>query len=138
MKVYLTKSSQQTKAIGQKIAQNFKGGVIALIGDLGAGKTTFTQGFAQGLGIKDKILSPTFTIIREHPLNNLGRFYHIDLYRLEREIDFKSLPLKDIFQNQNNITLIEWAEKALSLLPEDKTIIKITHLGDDNRKIEIS
>lgn len=128
MKKFITNSAQQTKQLAATLAERFKGGTIALIGELGAGKTTFIQGFAKGLGIKDKIISPTFVIIRQH--KNL---YHVDLYRLE---NFKELGLEELLANPNNIVLIEWAEK-LKDLPKNAIKITIEKLAGDKRLITI-
>src|SRR5437868_4886836 len=106
-------SEQDTKKFAASVAEQFRnrGGIIALMGDLGAGKTTFTQGFAQALGIPDKVISPTYVLIRQHHLPNSNRtLYHIDLYRLE-EVNPNELGLTDLFKQQDDIVLIEWAEK---------------------------
>jgi tRNA threonylcarbamoyladenosine biosynthesis protein TsaE len=122
------------------VAEQFKskGGIIALIGDLGSGKTTFTQGFAQALGLHDKISSPTFTLIKQHQLPNLDRtLYHLDLYRLEK-VNLGELGLLDLFQQKDDIVLIEWAEKLGTQLPKNAIIINFKHLGNDQREINIS
>lgn len=138
--IYQTFSPEETKEIAKKLAQNYKnGGIFALIGPLGAGKTIFTQGFAQGLGIPQKIISPTFIIMRQYdiPGNEEGKFYHLDLYRLENIEQIESLGVAEIFQNPKNIIFIEWAEKLGKLLP-DKTIkIKFKLLSENSRQIEI-
>lgn len=114
-----------------------KGGIIALIGDLGSGKTTFTQGFASALGITDKINSPTFTLIRQHQLPDANRtLYHLDLYRLE-EINVDELGLTDLFNQSQDIILIEWAEKLGNKLPKEAITIKFKHLSEDQRLIEV-
>ncbi len=114
-----------------------KGGIIALIGDLGSGKTTFTQGFASALGITDKINSPTFTLIRQHQLPEANRtLYHLDLYRLE-EINVDELGLTDLFNQSQDIILIEWAEKLGNKLPKETITIKFKHLSEDQRLIEV-
>lgn len=108
------------------------------MGDLGAGKTTFTQGFAQGLGITDKIISPTYVLIRQHQLPDSDRtLYHIDLYRLEK-VDPNELGLTDLFQQPNDIILIEWAEKLDDKLPKGTTIIKFKHTSDNAREISLN
>src|SRR4051812_30745452 len=107
--VFQSSSPDETKKFALDLAEKFKNkhAVIALSGDLGAGKTTFTQGFARGLGIDDKIISPTFVIIRQHPYENNTRiFYHIDLYRLEGKIDISSLGIKEMFEDKNALILI--------------------------------
>ncbi len=129
MKKFITNSPEETKRLAGNLAKNLNRGIVALYGDLGSGKTTFVQGFAKGLGIKEKIISPTFIIIRQYPTN----FYHIDLYRVE---NFQGLGLKEILENPNNIVLIEWAEK-LSNLPKNTKKIIIKKLEGDKRIITI-
>lgn len=135
---FISKSSAQTQNFARKLAQKYKsGGIIALIGDLGAGKTTFSQGFAKGLGINEKIISPTFVLIRQYPLSSpQSMFYHLDLYRLEN--DFNLLGLDEIFSDPSNITLIEWAEKLGDLLPKNITKVYIDKLDGDSRRISIT
>lgn len=129
MQKIISKNAEETRDLAQKLAQDFmEGGIIALYGELGAGKTTFAQGFAKGLGIKDKIISPTFLIIRQYPIPNRENFfYHIDLYRLE-EIDLKSSGLEEIISDPGNVVLIEWANKISKYLPAAK-IIEFTNKG---------
>ncbi len=128
MKKFITNSPQETKKLAGNLARKLKGGIIALSGDLGTGKTTFVQGFAKGLGIKDKIISPTFVLIRQY--KNL---YHIDLYRINT---FDHLGLEEILSDKNNIVLIEWAEK-LRYLPQKTKKISIEKLEDNKRLITI-
>jgi tRNA threonylcarbamoyladenosine biosynthesis protein TsaE len=137
--VIQTQSAQDTKNFAVSMAEQFKsqGGVIALIGELGSGKTTFTQGFAEALGIKDKINSPTFTLIKQHQLPNSDRtLYHLDLYRLE-EVNPQELGLTDLFNKSGDIVLIEWAEKLGDKLPPDALVIKFKHLANDQREIAV-
>src|SRR5689334_12083419 len=99
MKRFVSSSEDETKKFAEDFSKNLKGNIIALTGELGAGKTTFTQGFAKGLGIKDKIISPTFVLVRQHKIpSSQGIFYHIDLYRLEN-INIKELGLEDFWSN---------------------------------------
>lgn len=137
MKIYETHSEIETKKLAQKIARKFKKGVIALSGDLGAGKTTFVQGFAKGLGIKEKIISPTFVVIRQHKIPKSNRIlYHVDLYRLENQEDLRDLGLQEIISNPKNIVIIEWAEKLVNL-PKNTTKIRFYNLSGFQRKIII-
>lgn len=133
----ISPSSEKTKEFASSVAERFKnqGGVIALMGDLGSGKTTFTQGFAKALQIEDKIMSPTFTLIRQHHLPDNRTLYHLDLYRLEK-INIHELGLADILSQPNDIVLIEWAEKLGSDLPKNAVIINFKHLGENVREIE--
>lgn len=139
MKQFITKSEKETKDLAAKIAKKIGRGVISLTGELGTGKTTFTQGFAKGLGIQDKIISPTFVLIREHKIpETIKTLFHIDLYRLEKSSQLKSLGLDDLFKNPSAITLIEWPEKAKEILPKNTVWIKIKMLSESKRKITIS
>lgn len=139
MQTVVTNSPKDTQKLAQNLAAQFKdGGIIALTGDLGAGKTTFVQGFAKGLGIKDKIISPTFVLMREHKIPNTDTvFYHLDLYRLEEPIDIVNIGLKDLIQNPENIILIEWSEKLGENLPHNATKINIEKLDQASRKITV-
>lgn len=138
MTVFKSNSPTQTQKIASSLAAKFKSGVVALIGDLGAGKTTFTQGFAKALGIKEKIISPTFILIRQHPIPKLKKvLYHIDLYRLEDHIDIKSLGIEEIINNHENLVLIEWAEKIKERLPKDTVFISIKTTGENSREIYV-
>lgn len=135
MKQYITNSEKETKLLAAKLTRDFNKGIIALYGDLGAGKTTFVQGAAYGLGIKDKILSPTFVLVRIHKLANQKTFYHIDLYRLENIEDIKSIGIDEILSS-DNIVLIEWAEKLKSL-PKNAVKVKIEKGKGDERLIKV-
>ncbi len=113
-----------------------KGGAIfALSGNLGAGKTTFIQGLAKGLGIKVKIISPTFILMRKYGNN----FYHLDLYRLEGDVEreVKNLGTEEIWEDGKNVVVIEWAEKIKDMLPKDTKWIVFENLGEDKRRIAI-
>ncbi len=136
MKQYLTFSEKETKDLAKKLAKKIKSGVIALIGELGAGKTTFAAGFAKGLGIKEKIISPTFVLIRQHKIPNTKRtLYHVDLYRLET-VNIKGLGLKEIFLDPDAVILIEWADK-LEKLPKGSIKIIISRQNTNKRKFLI-
>lgn len=133
MKV-ITKSAKETQELGKKLAQKYQnGGILALFGDLGAGKTTFTQGFAEGLGIKGRVISPTFIVMRQYP----NHFYHIDLYRLDQINQLEEIGLSEIFADPKNIVLIEWAEKLGNLLPKNATKIKFKQISEDIRELEL-
>lgn len=134
---YLTNSEKETKDLAKKMAKKLNG-IIALMGELGAGKTTFTQGFAEGLGIKEKIISPTFVLIRQHQIpKTKNMLFHIDLYRLDQIKDIKKLGLDEILSNKNNVVLIEWAEKINDFLPNNTTWVHIKKEGDQKRIITI-
>ncbi len=110
------------------------GEVLAFVGSLGAGKTTFIQGLAEGIGIKNKIVSPTFILMRKY-----DNFYHLDLYRLTGDVEkeVQNLGLFDIWKDTKNIIAIEWAEKLKSHWPEKTIWIKFENLDEERRKIEI-
>src|SRR5258706_12927681 len=122
MKTIITNSFEETQKIGYDFAKTLKGGeIIALHGDLGSGKTTFVQGLAAGLGIKRRVISPTFIIMRSYEEDlRFKNFYHVDLYRIENEKDVEGLGLKEIMQGADNIVAIEWPEKIENLLPENR------------------
>lgn len=111
---------------------------MALSGDLGAGKTTFVQGLAQGLGLKSKIISPTFILMRQQETDDFN-FYHIDLYRLEGDVENEivNLGLPDIWGKDKNIVVVEWAEKAKNSFPKQTTWINFELLDDNTRRITV-
>lgn len=140
-----TKDARETQKFGKEFAANLKGGItLALSGNLGSGKTTFIQGLAQGLGIKQRIISPTFILMKEYEYGGVGeregKLYHIDLYRLEENVEqeLRNLGIEEIWERGENVVAIEWAEKVRGVLPKNTTWIKFEDLGDDRRKILVS
>jgi tRNA threonylcarbamoyladenosine biosynthesis protein TsaE len=126
----------QTQKLATDLTAKFQlGDVICLYGDLGSGKTTFVQGLAKSLGIKKRVLSPTFVFIRVYKIKK-RMFCHIDLYRLENDSDLETLGLSDYF-NKNNIVVIEWAQKAKSILPKKRTDIFFEKKNQNERKISV-
>ncbi len=139
MKSFVTHSSKETQQIAKQLAQEINSGVIALSGELGAGKTTFTQGFAQGLGINDKIISPTFVLIRQHQVPNSQKvLYHIDLYRLDDESQIKGLGIEELLETKEDLVLIEWAEKLGDLLLKNIIKINIEIIDENSRRISVN
>lgn len=127
----ITNNQKETYGFAKEFASQIKdGAILGLVGPLGAGKTVFVQGLAEGLGIKEKIKSPTFILMRNH-----GNFYHIDCYRLAGSQELKELGVKEIMNNKKNIVVIEWADKIRGILPEDVIIIEIKYLGKNQREI---
>ena len=125
--------------MGKKIAADLKGGeTLALTGELGSGKTTFIQGLAKGLGVKGRIISPTFILMRKYVASKLD-FYHIDFYRLEDglENEVKNLGIDDTWGKKDNVVAIEWAEKIKKSIPENAIWIKFENRGENERKILI-
>jgi len=132
----ITKGADQTVALGRKIgAFLLPNDVVALIGLLGAGKTTLIQGIAEGVGVKDYVTSPTFIIINEYQ-GHLP-FYHVDLYRLDEVKDIEDLGIEEYF-NRGGVCVIEWAEKLKGLLPAKAERIEIEVISENERKICVS
>ncbi|MBU1179054.1 tRNA (adenosine(37)-N6)-threonylcarbamoyltransferase complex ATPase subunit type 1 TsaE [Patescibacteria group bacterium] len=119
------------KIISTRLRKSCEACVIALSGDLGAGKTVFVQGFAKALGIKDKITSPTFVILKK--FKNL---VHIDAYRIDNPKEILYLGWEELVNNPENIILVEWAEKVKKILPKNTIWIKFEHLDEKRRIID--
>ncbi len=114
--------------------------VVALEGDLGAGKTTFAQAFAKALGVQERVKSPTFVLMKHYQLSDIPNydiFYHLDCYRLQSSADLEPLGLKEIFKNPQAIVIIEWAELVADILPPGHWLVRIEHAGESERKISI-
>ena len=146
--IHNTFSAEQTRDLGKKIAKKVLGKkqkrafVLALKGDLGGGKTTFLQGFAKGLGIKEKILSPTFVIMkrfeilsRNIKISKYQSFYHIDCYRIKSPKDISELGLKEILSDSKNIIAIEWAERIKKILPKGALCLDFEFKGKNKREV---
>ena len=132
-----TKSSHETVELGKRIGRLLEPkGVVALVGELGTGKTHLIKGLAAGAGVKrfSYISSPSFTLIHEYP----GKVpvTHVDLFRLRTEREAEDLGLEEYFQGPG-LTAIEWADKIPSLLPKDVLCIHLTHTGERIRSIEV-
>lgn len=142
-KFFITNSFEETQRLGKNFAKNLRvGDVVCLYGDLGSGKTTFVQGLARGLGIKNRIISPTFVIVRKYKIMNhelrIMDFYHIDLYRTESERDIEGLGIEEIINDKNNIIVIEWAGKLKNYLPAKRIDIYFSYENENKRKINFS
>lgn len=148
MSIVITKSAEETKELAREFARSVvdelalgKGAtVIALSGTLGGGKTTFAQGFSEGLGVKEKVKSPTFVLMQEYPLQGekFARFYHLDCYRLKKAAEAKTIGLPEVLENPKNLVLIEWAEKVKTMLPKKVITVKFFHVGENSRKISFN
>ena len=139
-KIYTTKSHRQTQKLGEKFAREIlkmplqkEAMVLGLQGNLGGGKTTFLQGFAKGLGIKEKILSPTFVIMKK-----FGTFYHFDCYRLNSAEELENIGFEDFVNDPQAISCIEWAEKAVGLLPSHARCFRFEIVDEFTRRISIT
>ena len=128
-------SPQKTEQIAFELARKCRGGeVLALEGEMGAGKTVFAKGFARGLGVTDTVTSPTFTV---HNIYDAGlELHHFDFFRLD-EKEAETLGLNEFFGNPDAVCLIEWGEKIKSLLPKEVKTVKIGITGENTRAIEI-
>lgn len=139
MKIYETNSAEETFELGRSLGENAKAGqIFTLIGDLGVGKTVFTQGVAKGLAITEPISSPTFTIVQVYEEGRLP-FYHFDVYRIGDVEEMEEIGYEDYFYG-DGICLIEWANLIEEILPESYTEITIEknlEKGFDYRKITL-
>ncbi|MBR2706066.1 MAG: tRNA (adenosine(37)-N6)-threonylcarbamoyltransferase complex ATPase subunit type 1 TsaE [Mogibacterium sp.] len=127
------KSEADTRALGLEIADALEpGDVVALIGDLGTGKTALTRYIAEGLGVKEEISSPTFTIIREYRSGRLP-LYHFDVYRLGSGDELLDIGAEDMLDG-DGVCVIEWADIAADVLPEDSLIVSLSYGGSENER----
>ena len=137
----VTTSPQETARIGQEFGNYVREKgihVVCLYGELGSGKTTFAQGFAKGLGITTRLLSPTFIIVRRYPIpKQTGFLYHIDLYRIEGEKALLGLGIPEILAGPDSLVLVEWAEKLAGLLPKERTDIRFSVFEDRKHHVSI-
>ena len=132
-----TQSAEETRAVGTQIAHMLPDkAVVLLIGELGAGKTTLTKGIVEGrrAASPDDVSSPTFTLIHEY--GDPVSVYHADLYRLDTTEQARRLGLEELFEKPA-LTLVEWGEKFPELFPADRLEVRLTHLGEDRRQIEL-
>ena len=136
-----TTSAEATTALGRDLASCLTvGDVVLLTGDLGAGKTTFVQGLATGLGVEEHVQSPTFTIIAEYPaiLHDLPvTLAHLDLYRLEPGGSMRSAGIDDLIDRDDVIAVIEWPDRLEETPPGRIWRISISHLGGNTRSIRV-
>lgn len=134
-----TYSAEETRRLGEQFGKNaMPRQVYTLRGDLGVGKTVFTQGFAAGLGIPEPVSSPTFTILQEYEEGRIP-FYHFDVYRISDVDEMYEIGCEDYFYGQG-VCMIEWAELIREILPENRVRISIEkdlEKGFDYRKIEV-
>lgn len=132
-----TNDAGETEAVGEAIGEQLRlGDLVVLTGDLGAGKTTFTKGLARGLGVTDRVTSPTFTIVQEYD----GRVpvAHVDVYRLERIQELHDFGFEELLETR--VTVVEWGEAISVVLPHDRIDVRIAMdeaRGDDARVVEV-
>ncbi|MDD2258137.1 tRNA (adenosine(37)-N6)-threonylcarbamoyltransferase complex ATPase subunit type 1 TsaE [Candidatus Falkowbacteria bacterium] len=136
MEKVLTKTPEETEALGRRLGKNCHGGeVFLLVGELGAGKTYLTKGLARGLGIKSVITSPTFNIMKIYEGRRLN-LCHVDAYRLQSSKDLLALGVREYLDSPTTVTVIEWADLVEDLNPRRATKIKFKNLID-GREIKI-
>ena len=132
----VSRSAQETQALGERLGRRLgPGDVVACIGPLGAGKTCFLQGLARGLGVTTDVTSPTFVLVNQYR----GRLpvYHVDAYRTGSLTELVDLGLEEMLHGQG-VTVVEWADKLLPLLPPRTVTVTIAGLGDEPRQIDLA
>ena len=144
---YLTQSPAQTQKLGAFLASKIlksklsqkKAFVLGLIGELGGGKTTLLQGFAKNLGVKKRITSPTFIILKRFSIKDkrYNNFYHIDCYRIQSPREILSLGYKNIISDPQNIVAIEWAGQIKKILPSNTLILEFNFIDETTRKVTL-
>jgi tRNA threonylcarbamoyladenosine biosynthesis protein TsaE len=129
---FFSKSPEQTRRIGMRLGSVLKkGDVVCLQGELGAGKTTFVQGLAQGWGSIDAVSSPTFIIVNLYRRADGAQLFHLDTYRLESQPEAEELDLDSMLSE--GVLIIEWPERLGSLIPQERLWIKLDHILDEQR-----
>jgi len=145
MKTYHSFSSKETEHVGELMAQDVlraetrsknSAFVFALYGDLGSGKTTFVKGFFRGLGVKSRVKSPTFVIMRRSKIRGkiFSDVFHIDAYRMRRPDDFSVIDFKTIASNHKNIVLVEWPENMKGMIPRGSRRLEFRHGKKENER----
>lgn len=141
MKKIITKNEKETFSLAESLGKEIKAKTIfALEGDLGTGKTVFAKGLARGLGVKKVILSPTFVLMKIYPTRDnkyIKEFCHIDTYRLKNEKDLLAIGADEYLKKKNVVVAIEWPEKIKKILPRGIKLVKLKHLEEEKRQIEI-
>lgn len=128
----------ESEALGVALGQRLRGGeVVALHGDLGAGKTVFARGLARALGVDEPVRSPTFTIVQEYRDGRLA-LVHIDLYRLDNAADALAFGIEDYLADAAAVTVVEWAERIPELIGPEAVHVELRHLSPERRRIRVS
>lgn len=135
---FLIYSLDDLQVFAVNLAMELQGGeVIALQGELGAGKTTLTKYLAAALGVSQEVTSPTFAIERQYATNQSFKLHHFDWYRLEAPKDIKNLGVEEIFGNPKAVCIVEWPQRGSKLLPSDTMWIYIDYVDTQTRKITL-
>ena len=131
MEIFISKSREETQAFAREYAKTLRAGdVVVLDGEMGAGKTVFAKGVAEGLGIEEEVTSPTYAYMNDYD----GRLFHYDCYRIESVAQAEALGLADYF-DMGGICLVEWAQNIAPLLPKTVKRVQIKKLGEERREI---
>ncbi|NCP46772.1 tRNA (adenosine(37)-N6)-threonylcarbamoyltransferase complex ATPase subunit type 1 TsaE [Candidatus Collierbacteria bacterium CG1_02_44_10] len=138
--LFVSSSTEETQEIAAHLASGLdKGATICLYGDLAAGKTTFTQGFASFFKIP-RLVSPTFIIMREYPITShpvIKTLYHLDLYRLNSVQEIKAFDVEEIWTDPTNLLIIEWPDKFVDILPQKRVDVFFHATSENEREIKI-
>lgn len=135
---FISRSEVETEAFGAEVARRLpRGSVVLLDGDLGAGKTVFSRGFARALGIDEPVSSPTYTIVQEYDLPEKGRLYHLDLYRISDAGAALAFGVDEFLSDPSSYALVEWPERISGILPENAVKVTLRHIGDGEREITV-
>ena len=141
---FLSQSPKETQALAKNFLLQFKSFdrslVLALSGNLGAGKTTFIKSFIRSMGVKKRITSPTFLILRRFAINNkiFKNIFHVDAYRIKDEKDLRGINIRDVLKEPSNIVLVEWADRIKKVLPKETIWVKFKYGKErDEREITI-
>jgi len=144
MNIIITHSLKQTHDFARRVLSQMEGAnILALYGNLGTGKTAFSQGIGKALGISGRMVSPTFVVVRKYALATISskfsfeNLYHIDLYRIEKQEEVNDLGIIDFINNPKNLVVIEWAEKMGNYLPEKRIDLQFEYVNERERKITI-
>ncbi|MBO7328582.1 MAG: tRNA (adenosine(37)-N6)-threonylcarbamoyltransferase complex ATPase subunit type 1 TsaE [Lentisphaeria bacterium] len=138
MKKIISHSETETENFAFELAKTLSPGVVlTLEGDLGAGKTVFARGFARGLGVKEAVSSPTYTIAQEYALEGNKRLYHLDLYRISSAEAGLAFGVDEFFNDPKAYALVEWPGQIGDVIPDDALKIFIRHLDESTREITL-
>lgn len=138
MKKFISRSEQETIAFADEFAQKLNSGtVLALSGDLGAGKTAFTKGVAKSLGVKNRITSPTFVFMKVYNTKHseIKKLIHIDAYRLTSEKELESIGAAEYLGEPGTLTIVEWPENIKNFLPQSSQNLKLKYINENTREI---
>ena len=131
---FLSRAPEQTRRVGFRLGSMLKpGDVLALHGDLGAGKTTFVQGIAQGWGATDEVSSPTFVLVNVYRRSDGALIHHMDAYRIQSALEAEDLDLEEMLRS--GALLVEWAERIQSALPQEHLEVQLAYVNDEQRSL---